>query len=168
MNAKKPATISHRKSSPMGATVADVMTQVVVTVTPETPIDEAIELFTQRHITGAPVVSKDGRVLGVVSVTDVLRNESSDHETAYYLEDELSGSMRRIPPSRESRTVLDIATRKVVSIDENASLPEAAKILFELGIRRLLVTRHGKFAGILSATDIVKWVARPVLEAEMT
>jgi CBS domain-containing protein len=148
-------------------TVADVMTQVVVTVTPETPLQEAIDLFTRRHISGAPVVSNAGELLGVVSTTDVLRAESSGpaQETAYYLEDELSGTLTAKRTS-EATTVMDVATRRVVAIDENAPLAKAAHLLLKLGIRRLLVTRKGKLAGVLSATDVVKWVAQPVLEAE--
>ena len=151
------------------ARVSDVMTQVVVTVTPETRVQEAIDLFAKRHISGAPVVSRDGALLGVVSSTDIFRAEScrgTESEGAYFLEDELSGSIMTALPSTDPRTVIDIATKKVVSIDENAPLSKAAQILLELGIRRLLVTRRGKFAGLLSATDVLKWVARPALEAE--
>jgi CBS domain-containing protein len=151
--------------------VADVMTQVVVTVSPETRIQEAIDLFTRRHISGAPVVSTAGDLLGVVTTTDVLRAESSAgspaREAAYYLEDDLSGPMAAAPVSSDRRAVIDIATRKVVSIDENASLSKAAQVLLELGIRRLLVTRKGRLAGVLSATDVLKWVAQPALEAEL-
>lgn len=148
--------------------VADVMTQVVATLTPETPVQEAIDLFADRHISGAPVVSERGEIVGVVTMTDILRAESSEPppeaETAYYLEDELGEGIAARPG--DARTVLDIATRKVVSIDEDASLAEAARILLTLGIRRLLVSRSGKFAGLLSATDILKWVAEPALARE--
>ncbi|MBI3723662.1 CBS domain-containing protein [bacterium] len=180
---KRPSKMPRRKRDARRATVADVMTQVVVTVSPETPIQEAIDLFSERHISGAPVVSKEGELLGVVSTMDVLRAESSAgspaHEAAYYLEDELSGAMTSSPRSSDPpwsfgppagsgapSAVIDIATRKVVAIDEDAPLSRAARILLELGIRRVLVTRRGKLAGLLSATDVLKWVARPELEAE--
>ena len=52
-----------------------------------------------------------------------------------------------------------------VAVEENAPLSEAARFLLELGIRRLLVTRDGKLAGLVSTTDVVKWVARPAIEA---
>lgn len=120
--------------------VAEVMTHVVVTVEPETTIPELIELFRSRHISGVPVVSSTGEVVGVVSVTDVLEADAS-------------------------QTALDVATRKVVAIDETAPLSEAARLLLELGIRRLVVRRGDKLAGILTATDVLKWVARPALEA---
>jgi len=122
------------------STVADVMTQVVVTVEPETPIPEVVALFRGRHISGAPVVSREGQVLGIISTSDVL--EPGD-----------------------SRTALDAATRPAVAIDETAPLSEAARLLLELGIRRLIVRRGERLAGILTATDILKWVARPAVEA---
>jgi CBS domain-containing protein len=146
--------------------VADVMTQVVVTVSPETTIPELVALLTKRHFSGAPVVSKDGRILGVVSSSDVLRLESHEEAADYYSDDEWSrGGSALDAGANQPRTVLDIATRKVVTLDEQTALPEAAKVLLELGIRRVLVTRNGQFAGILTATDVLKWVARPALEA---
>jgi IMP dehydrogenase len=120
--------------------VAEVMTQVVVTIEPQTTIPEVIELFKTRHISGAPVVSREGEVLGIISTSDVL-------------------------DPGDSRTALDVATRKVVSIDEEVSLAEAARLLLEIGIRRLVVRRGDRLAGILTATDILKWVARPAMEA---
>jgi CBS domain-containing protein len=121
-------------------TVAEVMTQVVVTVEPDTAVPELIELFRTRHISGAPVV-RDGEVLGVASLSDLLE------------------------PGAEAKTALEVATRKVVSIDEQAPLSEAARLLLELGIRRLVVRRGERLAGIITATDVLKWVARPALEA---
>ncbi len=159
---KRPPKPRDRRRS-AAPTVADVMTQVVVTVTPDTPVEEAVELFARRHISGAPVVSKEGDLLGVVSTTDVLRSAAG--ESAYYLEDELSGTLAPSTRPKDARTVAEIATRKVVSIDEDAPLAKAAQVLLELGIRRLLVTRRGRLAGLLSSTDIVKWVARPALES---
>lgn len=51
--------------------LSDIMTRDVVTVTPQTTLRDAVELFTSKHISGAPVV--DGKeVVGVVSATDVL------------------------------------------------------------------------------------------------
>ncbi|HEY7234145.1 MAG TPA: CBS domain-containing protein [Gemmatimonadaceae bacterium] len=51
--------------------LSDIMTKDVVTVTPETTLRDAVELFTARHISGAPVVSGNG-IVGVISATDVL------------------------------------------------------------------------------------------------
>ena len=51
--------------------VREIMTSSVVSVTPETPVRDAIELLATRHLSGAPVIS-GGRVVGVVSATDLM------------------------------------------------------------------------------------------------
>lgn len=61
--------------------LSEIMTRDVVTVTPETTLREAVELFTAKHISGAPVVS--GRlVVGVVSASDILEFAASTAELA--------------------------------------------------------------------------------------
>ena len=54
------------------ATVADVMTKEVITITPETPIRELAELLYTRRISGVPVVDEGGTLLGVVSEGDLI------------------------------------------------------------------------------------------------
>lgn len=51
--------------------IADVMTENVVTVTPETPIEDAAALMTSRKIGGLPVVDAHGAVLGLITETDI-------------------------------------------------------------------------------------------------
>jgi CBS domain-containing protein len=151
--------------------VGDVMTHVVVSVEPEMTVKEAAALLSQRHISGAPVISRKGEILGIVSVQDILRAQTADEEREDEADSPLDEVTVESPPrphgvATDARPVLDIATRKVVALDENTPLDEAAKLLLDLGIHRALVTRSGKFAGIVTATDILKWVARPALEAE--
>ena len=59
--------------------LSEIMTRDVVTVTPETTLREAVELFTAKHISGAPVVSGHG-VVGVVSAGDILDFAASTSE----------------------------------------------------------------------------------------
>ena len=55
--------------------VADVMTTDVVKVRPSMPLKEVAEILISRGISGVPVVDAEGRVLGVVSETDILAKE---------------------------------------------------------------------------------------------
>jgi CBS domain-containing protein len=146
-----------------GPIVGDVMTQVVVTVAPDTQVRDFVKILVERGISGAPIVDERGQVLGVVSATNVLRAQARE-EPGYY--DEAPVPARFEVPADEARTVREIGTARVVSLDEATPLPQAAKLMLELGIRRVVVTRRGRFAGILTATDIMKWVARPALEEE--
>src|SRR2546423_355126 len=125
----------------MSPVVADVMTQVVVTVEPETTIPELVSLLANRHISGAPVVSRGGEagratpppalvppprprhiwgapvvsgggeVLGVVSPSDVPRARAARGEPPASFRGEFPGGAAE-PAAHEGQTVLDIATRR--------------------------------------------------------
>ncbi|MFW2367316.1 MAG: CBS domain-containing protein [Desulforhopalus sp.] len=56
-----------------GATVKDISTESVVTVTPSTPLDEIATMMTEKKIHTLPVVSEDGRMVGVVGKKDIIR-----------------------------------------------------------------------------------------------
>lgn len=71
--------------------LSEIMTREVVTVTPETTLREAVDLFTAKHISGAPVVSGHA-VLGVVSASDILAFAASTSERFDESSDESLGS----------------------------------------------------------------------------
>jgi CBS domain-containing protein len=68
--------------------VRDLMSTDVITVSPELSIRDALELFTERHIGGAPVMA-DGRVVGVVTAADLLGFEASTAPAPVAREDQL-------------------------------------------------------------------------------
>ena len=62
----------------MDLTVGTVMTPFPVVVDRDTPLDEVAELLAQNDITGAPVVDGDGKLVGVISQTDLVRTVAAD------------------------------------------------------------------------------------------
>ena len=56
----------------MAKTVADVMSRDLITVKPQTPIKEAIKILAEQRISGLPVVDDAGKLVGVISETDLL------------------------------------------------------------------------------------------------
>src|SRR5947209_4214967 len=91
--------------------VTEIMTRDVLTVRPEDPAAAAVEIIVDHVITGVPVVDEQGRCVGIVSESDIL--------------------------SKRGATVADLMTRDVVSVDQNASLEDAAQELLARRIRRL-------------------------------
>jgi CBS domain-containing protein len=63
---------------PLRATVAEVMTADLVTVTPATTVDEAMEIFTEKRCRHLPVL-ENGRLVGVLSIGDVTRWSVESH-----------------------------------------------------------------------------------------
>ncbi|MBX3264702.1 MAG: CBS domain-containing protein [Labilithrix sp.] len=152
----------------MKKTAADVMTKDVATVDSDWPLDRLMTFLTDRAISGAPVVNAEGEPIGVVSLTDIARNGvtaegAGEDANAYYAE----GLARHV--SREelggfhadagSATVVrDIMTPVVFAVEADATVQEVAETMATGRVHRVLVTRAGKMAGIISAMDLLPLV----------
>ncbi len=119
--------------------VQRIMTKRVITLTPDTPVPEAIELLTTNRISGAPVV--DGKKLvGILSQHDCITWLTS---TWYY--NEMHGLVR------------DYMTHEVTSIGENESIFTAADKILKNRLRRLpVINNAGELVGIISRHDVIK------------
>ena len=78
----------------------DLMTEKVVCVHPDTPIHTLIKILIKNHINGAPVVSKDGKLVGVVSKTDIVeydektsKKQSQSSKKSFY--SDTNGKLKR-------------------------------------------------------------------------
>ena len=126
----------------MGLTVSDIMERNVQTVHCQSSILEAEAILVRNRITGAPMVSTDGHVLGVVSITDITRFR---HEHA------------KEDPS--DRMVFEIGTPITVTVEASASLRKASLEMTRHQVHRLVVVSGGVPVGIVSALDLVAQVA---------
>jgi predicted transcriptional regulator len=149
-------------------TVSSVMQRNVLSVEEEWPLNRLAGFLTDNQISGAPVTGKNGKLVGVVSLTDIVRYDSfpegtetsrSTHE--YYLQSLASHVANEEANSyhveQDSAVkVKDIMTPMIFEISENASIQEAADIMVKGHIHRLLVTNKKQIAGIITALDILK------------
>jgi CBS domain-containing protein len=154
-------------------TVQDIMTTDVVTVSPSATLREAAELFSRRHIGGAPVV--DGQqVVGVVSASDILtfapatpparadaasffaeRWAYSEHDAA----DDFGESSGRRAVALDGHTVSEVMTQDILSLAPSTDVSVAAERMRASDVHRLLVMRDGVLVGILSTTDLARAIA---------
>jgi CBS domain-containing protein len=117
--------------------VRDVMQTDVIAVVPEMTVRELIHLLLEERITGAPVLAPTGKVLGVVSGTDVLRLASQ-------------------PSSRLDRSVGDIMTPVVFTVDPSESLSDLARFFRRGRVHRALVMEDGVLLGVVTPFDMVQ------------
>ena len=139
--------------APALCTVGEIMAREVIMVHPDTSLQLAAELMLEHAISGMPVVDEQGQLLGMVSKTDLVR-----HGLAEAVQADMT-----LPSGQhvlDGTTVEDVMTRQVLSLPEKASLMDAAKIMVNAGIHRVpVVTARGALAGLVSTSDIVRWVA---------
>jgi CBS domain-containing protein len=119
--------------------VTALMSREVICVRPDLRIRALAELLAGRHISGTPVVDVNGRVIGVVSKTDIVAVHGRDKDLV----------------------VADIMMSVAFSLDEQATIAQAAAMMAVEGIHRIpIVTRSGDAIGIVSALDILRWLAK--------
>lgn len=141
----------------------EIMTRNVVTVGPTTPIRDVAQLMTTHRISGIPVVSADGTVVGIITESDLLRRSEIGTEAkrkwwmTFFSDPD---SMAREYTKSHGLKAQDVMTRQVVSVAEDAELKEIADTLEGRKIKRLPVMRDGKLVGIISRADLVRALSK--------
>ena len=127
--------------------VADLMTIDPITVAMDATIEEAEDLMRRHHITGLPVVGDAGRLMGVISQTDILFLDVP--------------AVRALIRHREHGVrVGEVMSAPPVTVDTNASVQDAAIRMHTESIHRLVaVDEHGRPIGVISAMDFVALAA---------
>jgi CBS domain-containing protein len=140
--------------------VRDVMSTEVVTVGKPTSYKEVARLMTEHKVNALPVVTKSGRLIGVVSEADVLRKEERRFRRL------VSGmSARRERAKAEARTAAQLMTSPVITTHPDASLASAARLMNDRHIRRMpVVDASGALIGMVSRRDLLRVFLRPDAE----
>jgi Ni/Fe-hydrogenase subunit HybB-like protein/CBS domain-containing protein len=145
-----------------GVRARDIMTTEVITVSPLTSVDEVSRLLIANRISGIPVVEESGRVVGVVSESDIIFREIHDQP---HLVEKLGDMVlpRTLRSSeRSGGTAGDIMTSPPLTAVANSPLGELIRIFTEKRIKRVvIVDDEMRIAGIVSRIDIVKALERP-------
>jgi acetoin utilization protein AcuB len=126
--------------------VGERMSHPVISVSPETPINEALAMFKREHIRRAPVM-KNGKLLGIVSQSDLLNASPSSATTLSVWE--MNYLISKV-------TVKDVMTQKVITVDKDTPIEEAARIMADTKIGGLPVTSAGKVVGMITETNLFK------------
>lgn len=131
--------------------VGNLMTIDLVTIEADAPIHEAEELLRTYRVRGVPVV-KAGRLVGVLSQTDLLTAHEIEMIAANW------GRLR----------VRHLMTAPAVTIEETATLADAARIMVDRHIHRLVVLGNDGATpiGVLTTTDLLKGILEPDISAE--
>ena len=146
----------------------EIMTRDPLTCLPQTTIEELCELMRRENINGAPVVDEAGRLVGIVSQDDVIFRKGRPNEEIRPPRDIKDLFQRGFASIAESdagpRSVEDIMTREVISADEETSVAQLCRTMWERRIHRIPITRNGKLSGIVSALDLCKIIAQGRVE----
>jgi CBS domain-containing protein len=111
----------------------DIMTRDIITVTPTMTVKNLAMTLIKNQISGAPVSATNGKIVGIVSETDIVAKKGKD--------------------------VKAIMSKKIISVNEETPVEAIAQLMTTHGIKRLPVMRGDKVVGIVSRADIVSAIA---------
>ena len=112
----------------------DIMTRDIITVSPTMSVKNLAMTLIKNQISGAPVAGKNGKIVGVVSEADIVGKKGKD--------------------------VKSIMSKSVISVSEETSGEEIARLMTAHAIKRLPVMTEGAIVGIVSRADIVSAIAQ--------
>ncbi|MRG95374.1 CBS domain-containing protein [Polyangium spumosum] len=134
--------------------VSTLMKSPVLSVAPDTLVDEAYLLLASRRISSAPVVDAAGKALGVVSLTDLLRIGRLQPAS-------LAGIQ---PIDLPTEPVSDHMHKGVITVSPNAPVTAAARAMAEEHVHRVYVEQDGKLVGVFSIEEVLSAVRALRLE----
>jgi CBS domain-containing protein len=160
--------VNRKEALMVNLTARDIMNQDVLTVGKDWSIDQLTEFLIENSISGAPVVSEDGLLLGVVSMTDIVRyrnipatdNREDDLHDYYIHTSELKYTNDEIETfhlTAEALTaVKDIMTPKIFAVNADTNIRDVADTMIRGNIHRVLVTRNEALIGIITSMDMLR------------
>ena len=147
--------------------VKNIMTKNPIALTPNDKLKKVLHVLAENEISGCPVVSRDKRVLGVITQTDILKlidvhskiqRSGTDLfslvlaaiRSEHY--DDLKKTIKKVL----ELSIKDFMEKKVVTIDNNEDIYTAAKLMNKHDIDRLPVTENDKLVGIVTRWDLIR------------
>ena len=144
----------------------DIMTKEVITVTPATTIEDLAHILIKHNISGAPVVTDEGNLIGIVTENDLISKNKRLHIPTVmrlfdaYIMLESPATIEREIRRMAAVTVNDIFVKDVVTVTEENTVEEIATIMSEKEAYLIPVLAGGKITGIIGKMDLIKGIAK--------
>jgi len=149
-------------------TVADVMQRQVLAAEADWSLETLADFLVDNSISGAPVTTRSDELIGVVSLTDIVREHSMSnghggnrdtHDVYLYeLERHISHEELRVfhTQAESSVRVSDIMTPMIFKVNKDAFLQDVAETMIKGRIHRVFVTEDSRLAGIVTTLDMLQ------------
>ena len=146
-------------------TARDIMTRNVVTVKKDQPISDLSKLFIENHFNGVPVLDDAGKVIGVVTQSNLIEQNKNLHiptvialfDAVLFLESEkkFESDVKKLTGSK----IEDIYHKNPITVSRDTELNEITTIMAEKDVHTLPVLENDKLVGIIGKKDVIRAMA---------
>ena len=147
----------------MPLTVRDIMEVDVPAVYPEDPIEKVVHILRDHELPGVPVINEGGRCVGIITEADlIMGGEKEDLHLPHYIE--LFGGFVFLESTKKYEERLrkaigwlaqDVMTADPITIEPDATIGEAARVIARHKHNRVPVVEHGRLIGVVTRIDVL-------------
>ncbi len=147
--------------------VRDIMDTRIPTVTPQDTVETVVHLMADQELPAVPVVNEGGRCVGIVTESDlVIGDDERDlrlpHMISLFGGVVFLDSLKRFEERLQKATAADVEhmmTPDPVTIDADAEVRAAARLMTESKHNRIPVVEHGRYVGLVSRAEVLESLA---------
>lgn len=157
--------------SEMNKKISEIMKTDVYTVSDEATIKDVLQVLVESKTSGLPIVNAKQQVVGFISDGDIMKFIAKQNPriidmtsfiTVWYDTESFEKKLHDLM----ELSVMELATTKLVSVDTDYDIDEVAKVLGEKKIKKVPVLEDGKLAGVISRSDILRYILGVYLERD--
>ncbi len=158
-------------SNEMNKKIKEIMKTDVYTVSDEATIKDVLQVLVESKTSGLPIVNAKQQVVGFISDGDIMKFIAKQNPriidmtsfiTVWYDTESFEKKLHDLM----DLSVMELATTKLVSVETDYDIDEVAKVLGEKKIKKVPVLEDGKLAGVISRSDILRYILGIYLEKE--
>ena len=158
-------------SNEMKKKIKEIMKTDVYTVSDEATIKDVLQVLVESKTSGLPIVNAKQQVVGFISDGDIMKfiakqNPRIIDMTSFITVLYDTESFEKKLHDLMDLSVMELATTKLVSVETDYDIDEVAKVLGEKKIKKVPVLEDGKLAGVISRSDILRYILGIYLEKE--
>ncbi len=157
-------------AEPVGCLVKDIMTRKVVTVGPEATLRDVAHILFENHVSGVPVIDDQGRLLGIISETDIVAAVKTYERRLNmvfptpsilsitfkpdYKEKELTSAVKEF----QTLKAKDVMTSQILVLGPEDTLQRVVLVMNSFGVNRIPIVEDTKLVGIVARSDVIRYL----------
>lgn len=147
----------------MDVTVEEIMVKDVICVHTSISLQELIEIFFSKKVSGVPVIDDDSKLVGIISKTDLVTHGLEKELSTIIGAKSAESSLSDLPdfdnllgPEPSQSSVGEIMTTPVITAEPTANVSKIVTMMLEKKIHRVVITKNDLVVGIVSSMDLLR------------